>query len=268
LPWKSHASKRVKVRQTDESRRLADVSCVTLPRIFGLDGQSFEPALHSHSGRLQRSGIMRTSCWRVVGLTIIAILMGSTYSRADEFISEFPSDFDGWQQQWHKESETGTDGVVTHSTDRGFLDDTSLQFDMGDGFGDDGTLWIEKQFVASDSQPTRVSVTFQLFNLEQSDFNAFQVKAAINLADPNEQIDFETIGSTDTAQGWVSFTYEQLIAPTPDQVWVALGIRVAFETHRDYWIDRVVVSTVTVPEPASAAIMLAGLVGMAAFSRR
>jgi hypothetical protein len=211
---------------------------------------------------------MRTSRWRVVGLAIIAISMGSTFSRADEFVSEFPSDFDDWQQQWHKESETGTDGVVTHSTDRGFLDGTSLQFDMGDGFGDDGTLWIEKQFAVSDSLPTFVSVTFQLFNLEQSDFNAFQVKAAISLTDPNEQIDFETIGSTDTAQGWVPFTFEQLIAPTTDLVWVALGIRVAFETHRDYWIDRVVVTTVTVPEPANAAMMLAGLVGMAVFFRR
>jgi hypothetical protein len=180
-------------------------------------------------------------------------------SSADEFVSEFATDFDGWQQQWHKESSSGTDGNASHSTERGYLDGTSLEFDMGDGFGDDGTLWIEKQFAVSDSMPTKVSVTFHLFNLEQSDFNTFQVKAAIGINDPDEQIDFETIGETDSAQGWVPFTYEQVIAPTSDPVWVALGIRVAWETPRTYWIDRVVVSTTTVPEPTGACLLLGGL---------
>lgn len=211
---------------------------------------------------------MRTGCWRAVGLVIVAMLIGSTFSRADEFVSEFPSDFDGWEQQWHKESETGTDGVVTHSTDRGFLDGTSLQFDMGDGFGDDGTLWIEKQFAVSNSQPTLVSVTFQLFNLEQSDFNAFQVKAAIIANDPDNQNDFETIGSTDTAQGWVPFSHEVLLAPSSAPAWVAVGIRVAFETHRDYWIDRVVVTTTTVPEPTEASLLLGTFAGLGLSRRR
>jgi hypothetical protein len=212
---------------------------------------------------------MSASRWVVRVFALFIVVGMSAMGQADEFVSEFATDFEGWQQQWHEDNVPGgTDGVVTHSTERGFLDGTSLQFDMGDGFGDDGTLWIEKQFAVSDSQPTRVSVTFQLFNLEQSDFNAFQVKAAINLEDPNEQVDFETIGSTDTAQGWVPFTYEQLIAPTTDPVWVALGIRVAFETHRDYWIDRVVVTTSAVPEPTGLGLLLAGVAGLGLIRRR
>lgn len=186
---------------------------------------------------------------------------------ADEFISEFPTDFDGWQQQWHKESSSGTDGAVSHSTERGYLDGTSLEFDMGDGFGDDGTLWIEKQFAVSDSKPTKVSVTFYLFNEFQSDVNTFQVKSAIGTDNPEEQIDFETIGETDSAQGWVPFTYEQVIGPTTDPVWVALGIRVAWETPRSFWIDRVVVSATAVPEPTGACLLLAGLFGLTILRR-
>jgi len=34
-------------------------------------------------------------------------------------------------------------------------------------------------------------------------------------------------------------------------VWVALGIHVAWETHRDYWMDHVVVSTTVIPEPTT-----------------
>jgi hypothetical protein len=211
---------------------------------------------------------MSASRWGSFILAFFSMVMGPATSHGDEFVSEFATDFEGWQQQWHEDNVPGgTDGVATHSTERGFLDGTSLQFNMGDGFGDDGTLWIEKQFAVSAVQPTLVSVTFQLFNLEQSDFNAFQVKAAIISNDPDEQNDFETIGSTDTAQGWVPFTYEQLIAPSSNPVWVAVGIRVAFETHRDYWIDRVVVSTTAVPEPLSAGLLLGGLIGLAFFRR-
>lgn len=202
---------------------------------------------------------MRASLWGVAVLAFFEIGFFPAISQADGFISEFETDFDGWAQQWHKESPTGTDGVVTHSTERGFLDGTSLQFDMGDGFGDDGTLWIEKQFAVSGTQPTHISVNFQLFNLEQSDFNAFQVKAAISTDDPDEQVDFATIGSTDTAQGWVPFTCDAMIPPSASPVWVAVGIRVAWETHRDFWIDRVVVTTEIVPEPSGASLLLVGL---------
>jgi hypothetical protein len=202
---------------------------------------------------------MRVFNTRRIVAAVAFFQLTHVFVHAETFVSEFETSFDGWQQQWHKESETGTDGVVTHSTERGYLDGASLKFDMGDGFGDDGTLWIEKQFVVSSTQPTHVSLNFQLFNLEQSDFNAFQVKAAIGTDDPEEQVDFNTIGSTDTAQGWVPFTYDATIPPSASPVWVAVGIRVAWETPRVYWIDRVAVTTEIVPEPSGASLLLAGL---------
>jgi hypothetical protein len=181
---------------------------------------------------------------------------------------DFTTGFDGWQQQWHNESETGTDGVVTHSTERGFNDGASLKFDMGDGFGDDGTLWIERQFSIDSNVPTNVAVSFQLFNEFQSDFNAFQVKAAITTDNPEAQADFTTIGSTDTAEGWVPFTYDANITSPTGNVWVSVGIRVAFETHRDHWVDHVTVATNAIPEPSLAVVALGVLSVLTLIRRR
>jgi hypothetical protein len=201
-------------------------------------------------------------------LCAFAFVFGAAATSADTFVSDFQTGFDGWQQQWHKESPTGSDGVVTHSTERGYLDGASLKFDMGDGFGDDGTLWIEKQFAVSPTMPTHIALSFQLFNEFQSDFNAFQVKAAISADNPEQQADFTTIGSTDSAEGWVPFAYDRTITSPTGQVWVALGIRVAWETHRDYWIDHVVVATDVVPEPSTCGVLLIGLAGIPLLRRR
>jgi len=183
----------------------------------------------------------------VAGVLVNSVLLWiATVACADTRVFDFESSFDGWQQQWHKGSPPpGTDGVVSHSTERGYLDGASLKFDMGDGHGDDGTLWIEMPFAVSTALPTRVAVEFQLFNSFEGIPN-FEVKAAIRPDNPNEQADFKPIGVTDTAEGWVPFVFEETITNPTGQAWVALGVRVAWETHRDYWIDHVVVSTSTV----------------------
>jgi hypothetical protein len=199
-----------------------------------------------------------------IGVGIVTFLEFVGIAQAGDpvsFTSDFQTGFDGWQQQWHKESPTGTDGVVTHSTERGYLDGASLKFDMGDGFGDDGTLWIEKQFLVPAGQPTPVSISFHLFNQFQSDFNTFEEKAPISPDNPNEQADFTTIGSTDTAEGWVPFSFQDTVTSPTGEVWFAAGIRVAWETPREYWIDHVVVST-GVPEPISTALVAIAFAGV------
>ena len=197
---------------------------------------------------------------------IYMLPFAATVAQAETFVSDFATSLDGWQPQWHKESTTGTDGMVTHSTERGFNDGASLKFDMGDGFGDDGTLWIEKAFAVPAGVPTPVSVSFQLFNLDQSDFNQFQVKSALSAVNPEQQADFATIGATDTAAGWVPFEYAQTVTSAKGEAWVAVGVRVAWETHRDYWIDHVAVTVV--PEPSTAWVLALGLTALFAYRKR
>ena len=194
----------------------------------------------------------------------LVLATGVSVANAGTIVSDFRGSLDGWQPQWHIDSQSGTAGTVSLSPTRGFMDSASLHFDMGDGLGDDGTLWIEKQFEVPIGVPSPVVVSFQLFNEFQSDFNNFQVKAAIRENNPQQQGDFATIGYTGSAEGWVPFDYEQTVTSESGQVWVALGVRVAWETHRDYWIDHVAVTTPVVPEPSSVALVGVGLITVAA----
>jgi hypothetical protein len=182
-------------------------------------------------------------------LTLAAALAFVNQVRGETHVFDFATGFDGWQQQWHESSSPGgSDGVVTHLPGLGYLDSASLRFDMGNGFGDDGTLWIEKQFAIPVSVATPVGLGFQLFNDELSEVNTFQVKAVISTQNPNLQPDFTLIGETNTAEGWVPFGHTQTVNSATGQVWVALGIRVAWETPRVYYIDHV---TVAIPSGPS-----------------
>lgn len=201
----------------------------------------------------------------VSATAVVAIGLSPSSATAATYVSDFATGLDGWQPQWHKESPSGTDGEVSHSTERGFNDSASLLFDMGDGLGDDGTLWIEKLLTIEPDVPTHVAVEFQQLSLVQSDLNTFEVKAVISTTDPNEQDDFTTIGSTDSVAGWAPFAHSELITSATGDVWIAVGIRVAWESPRDYWIDQVVVTTTPVPEPSAMALV--GVAGVAFVSR-
>jgi hypothetical protein len=197
----------------------------------------------------------------VLSITALAFVQNAY---ADTYIFDFAAGFDGWQQQWH-ESNTpgGSDGVVTHFPFLGYLDSASLRFDMGNGLGDDGTLWIEKQFAVPASTPLAVDLGFQLYNPVQSNLNTFEVKAVIDTENPDVQDDFVLIGQTNSAMGWVPFEYHQAVNSPTGQVWVGLGIRVSWEGPREYWIDHVSVSIPAVPEPSLAGMLSIGLITVA-----
>lgn len=185
-------------------------------------------------------------------------------------LSEFQGSFNGWSQQWHidEDGKHVTPGQVKLDSSLGYLDSHSLHFDMGNGFGDDGTLWIEKGYTLPATR-TSIDLSFRLYNLAQSDVNQFEVKAYIGEANPQVQSDFTLIGLTDRIAGWDAFSFSRTLSSTASQVWVALGIRVAWEGHHDHWIDHVRVVTTQrnfglfprepinspVPEPASVALL-------------
>jgi hypothetical protein len=142
---------------------------------------------------MNASSVLRPS--RIWPAMTVAVMIG-TVSQASCATFNFAGSLDGWQPHWHKESQTGTDGTLSLDSTRGFDDAWSLRFDMGDGAGDDGTLWIEWAFPAVGVSPVPVQVEFQLFSVDQSDFNQFEVKAFVGGDDPEGQTDFTTIGQT------------------------------------------------------------------------
>ncbi|MCK4623927.1 MAG: PEP-CTERM sorting domain-containing protein [Phycisphaerae bacterium] len=200
----------------------------------------------------------------LVGIVLFCVA-GAVSAYGATYTSDFAGSFEGWDWQWVEDYPPGgTDGIVSLSTVRGYNDGASLLFDMGDGRGDDGTLWIENSFPVQIGTPTDVGVSFQLYNVSQSDMNTFNVKTYIGQENPDQQWDFAYLGETDTEAGWVQFDYDQTVMSNTGEVWVAVGIRVAWETHRDYWIDHVEVDVV--PEPMTLALM--GLGGLMVLRRR
>ena len=75
--------------------------------------------------------------------------------------------------------------------------------------------------------------------------NSIFVGAYADEKDPQMQWDLQrAIGATNLANGWdPRFAYVKHVTSDTGRVWVAASVRIAWETHRDYWIDHVRVST-------------------------
>jgi hypothetical protein len=61
-------------------------------------------------------------CVRRVCFGALAVLALVTPCAAETFVFDFPTSLDGWEPGWHIDSTTGTPGVISHSTERGYLD--------------------------------------------------------------------------------------------------------------------------------------------------
>jgi len=199
--------------------------------------------------------------WQRFRIALTILLFSSPANAVQTSVYEFSNSLEGWSWQWHIDNggPSVRPGEVALSNERGFNDSSSLKFDMGSGTGDDGTLWIEKQFSVPAGIKTPVSVSFQLYSTSESFVNNFQVKAYIGVDDPQQQRDLQTIGQTNLAAGWMPYSLSSSILAPEETVWVALGIRVSWETHRDYWIDHVTVTTVPEPRWASVLSLLVAL---------
>ena len=204
-----------------------------------------------------------------VAICVFLIAFCTNAAFGDTFVFDFDNSFEGWEWQWDiwEDADYIVPGEVTLSDVHGYNDDVSLKFDMGNGAGDNGTLWIEKAFTISANTPTEVSVSFQLWNDFYNPVNRFIVTGCISDLNPEVQDDFTFIGETNTAYGWVQHGYQQTVTSSSGQVWVGVGIGVAWEGPFTYWIDSVEVSGV-LPEPATLSILTFGGLAMLKCKRK
>ena len=198
-------------------------------------------------------------CLRLACLAGLCAAAPAPRAAAATVTYDFANSLEGWETGWHKESPTGTPGAISWSGQRSSTGGGggSLKFDMGDGLGDDGTLWIARRFAAPAKSAAPVTVSFDLFSPQESFVNNFQVKVAVREDKPDQQSDFVTIGETGQLAGWVPYSFTRTLTSQSGGVWVAVGIRVSWETHRDYWIDHVSVTGPAVPEPLGGVGLLA-----------
>jgi hypothetical protein len=73
--------------------------------------------------------------------------------------------------------------------------DSTAQIYM-DGIFDDGTTWIERQFLTTPNQTVTVTLTFQLWSPGQASVGAWAVVAIADKTAPENEVDFDIIGYT------------------------------------------------------------------------
>ena len=112
-----------------------------------------------------------------------------------------------------------------------------------DGRQDDGTVWIEKRISVERNAQIKVKVSFQFYS-EQESFNVIAgVCAYAGISDPEVEADFAILGQTNEVAGWKTYAYTtNFYTGSSDEVWVAVGITVRWETQMIYNIDDVKVA--------------------------
>lgn len=121
-----------------------------------------------------------------------------------------------------------------------------------DGRNDDGTIWMEKTFLAPSNSLVDVTLTFYLWSETVSPVNNWPVHAFIGLFNPETELDFPIIGTTDQIKGWQPYIYKKTILTGADGIfWIAFGFGAVWEVERTYFMDSVSVQINPVsPAPA------------------
>jgi len=135
----------------------------------------------------------------------------------------------GHPVEWHITRVTS----VTHSGQY------SLEFFI-DGGQDDGTIWIERKINVKKNSQIQVKVSFEFYS-EQESFNTIAaVCAYAGIRNPEVEEDLAVLGPANEVAGWKNYTYRtNLSSDSSEEVWVALGITVRWETYMTYYIDDV-----------------------------
>lgn len=108
-----------------------------------------------------------------------------------------------------------------------------------DGRQDDGTIWLAKPLSVPKGRPLVVSVSFYLWSPEQSFNLRANVVVYAGTLLPTEEAEFTHTEPADKTKGWRRYQFTMPVASTEGELWVALGISVAWETLLEYFVDDV-----------------------------
>lgn len=109
-----------------------------------------------------------------------------------------------------------------------------------DGWQDDGTIWIERKIAVEKNARIRVNISFDFYS-EQESFNTVAaICAYAGIRNPEAEENFSVVGNADEVEGWKRYSLTANIdAGSSEEIWVALGISVRWETYMTYYIDDV-----------------------------
>jgi hypothetical protein len=128
---------------------------------------------------------------------------------------------------------------ITRSTEVASSGQYSLKLFI-DGRQDDGTIWIERKIAVKKNAKIKIDISFDLYS-EQESFNTIAaICAYAGIRKPETEEYFSVIGSANEVTGWKRYSFTTDVdAGFSEEIWVALGISVRWETHMTYCIDNV-----------------------------
>ena len=182
----------------------------------------------------------------VIGILIVTsgVVVWYFYPTHLVYTESFENDFGGWIADADVPLDPNNPGHpvdwnVSRVTPLAYSGEYSTELYI-DGRQDDGTVWIEKKMSAKNKPRIHVTVSFCFYS-EQESFNIIAgVCAYIGVSDPKVEDDFVVLGSANEVAGWKEYTHTvALTIGSDNEVWVAIGITVRWETEMTYNIDNV-----------------------------
>lgn len=182
----------------------------------------------------------------VIGILIVTSTVAIWYFYPTPLVytESFENDFGGWVADADVPLDPNNLGyAVDWNVSRVASLAHSGEYSVGlyiDGRQDDGTVWIEKKIPVRNRSQVHVTVSFEFYS-EQESFNIIAaVCTYIGISDPEVEDDFVVLGSANEVGGWKEYTHTVALAIGSDnEVWVAIGITVRWETEMTYNIDNV-----------------------------
>ena len=131
---------------------------------------------------------------------------------------------------------------ISRVTSLAYSGEHSVELNI-DGRQDDGTVWIERKILVVKNSQIQVKISFEFYS-EAESFNVIAVVCAYaGVANPEVEGDFEVLGSANEVAGWKKYSYTtNLQTGSSEEVWVAVGISVRWETEMTYNIDDVTIT--------------------------
>jgi hypothetical protein len=187
-------------------------------------------------------------CFSIILLASTTIIvLWSFVFKAEMFYYDFETALDGWigdaDYLVGENDSIALDWNVTRKTENPNKGSYSICLEI-DGTQDDGAVWIERVFLVSpdDVNTKHVKVSFYIYSDNFGMNTRALIFASVNSTNPSKEEDFDhritTITSDSYLDGWYKFSITTKILPV-DQIWVAIGIKVAWETFLEFYIDDV-----------------------------
>ncbi|RWX73963.1 MAG: hypothetical protein Metus_0742 [Candidatus Methanosuratincola subterraneus] len=174
----------------------------------------------------------------------IAALYPQAHFPSERLTEGFETGFGGWDPDADVPIDPNTGGPVDWDVARSTDVSRSGMYSMKlfiDGRQDDGAVWIERKLLLKEGA-RRVNITFGLYSQSES-FNTIAVVCAYaGFEDPEREGDLSVLAPANEVAGWKRYSLVVNIdGGKAQELWVAAGISVRWETCMTYYLDDITV---------------------------